>query len=694
MSSLRTFDRLNSIVKFQDPNNVNKTVTFDVSSVTTDRTIIIPDANTTLVGIAVTQTLTNKTIDADLNTITNIDNADIKAGAAIDATKIADGSVNNTEFQYLANVGSAVVGISDTQTLTNKTLTDSSTWFQDNGDTTKKLQFQLSSISTATTRTLIIPDADTTIVGTDATQTLTNKTINADQNTITNIDNADIKSGAAIDATKIADGSVNNTEFQYLANVGSAVVGISDTQTLTNKTLIDSTTYFADNGDNTKIMQFQLSGITTATTRTLTVPNEDTTLVGTGATQTLTNKTFGNNLNMSSNKIVNLADPTADQDAATKAYVDGVASGLTVKQSVVAASTVDLNSNSSISGSITYNATGGSSARGQITAALAVSNTFTVDGINFSSSENGARILLKDQSSGAQNGIWTTTITGTSLTLNRATDYDEDDEVNSGAFCFVEQGTVNADSGWVLTTENPITIGGASGTALAFSQFSGAGQIIAGTGMTKTGNTLNVGGSTTIIANADTLEVNSSNTANQVLLSSGTAGSASTYGALPLNNTNAVTGVLNIPNGGTNSSSFTAGDRLIQTNSGNTALVATSIDPVDIELKKKSTVTTTNATQTTVATIATSTDTTYLIDIDVVGRNTAANESYAMVIRALFRNNGGTLVLIGDDYLEVKDNSLHWDATATTSGTNILVRVTGEASTNINWKCSYSLVTV
>jgi hypothetical protein len=121
-----------------------------------------------IVGTSDAQVLTNKTINADLNTITNIDNADIKAGAAIDASKIANGTVSNAEFQRLDGVGSAVVGISDAQTLTNKI-------------------------------------------------------IDADLNIITNIENADIKSGAAIDASKIANGSVSNTEFQYLDGVTSAI---------------------------------------------------------------------------------------------------------------------------------------------------------------------------------------------------------------------------------------------------------------------------------------------------------------------------------------------------------------------------------------------------------------------------------------------------------------------------------------
>jgi hypothetical protein len=122
----------------------------------------------TIVGTTDTQTLTNKSIDADNNTITNIDNADIKANAGIDATKLADGSVSNTELQQLGSITSAVVGITDSQTLTNKS-------------------------------------------------------IDADNNTITNIENADIKANAGIDATKLADGSVTSTELQYINSVTSNV---------------------------------------------------------------------------------------------------------------------------------------------------------------------------------------------------------------------------------------------------------------------------------------------------------------------------------------------------------------------------------------------------------------------------------------------------------------------------------------
>ncbi len=78
-----------------------------------------------------------------------------------------------------------------------------------------------------------------TVVGITDTQTLTNKTIDADQNTVINIADAEIKSGAGINADKIADGSISNTEFQHLDGVTSSVVGINDTQILNNKTLVD-----------------------------------------------------------------------------------------------------------------------------------------------------------------------------------------------------------------------------------------------------------------------------------------------------------------------------------------------------------------------------------------------------------------------------------------------------------------------
>jgi len=163
-----------------------------------------------------TATLTNKTFDADGtgNSITNIENADIKAAAAIDATKIADGSVTNTEFQYLSNVSS------DIQAQIDAAATDSD------------LNTHMSDTTTHGTTG--------NIVGTSDSQTLTNKTIDADSNTITNIENADIKAAAAIALNKLAATTVSralvsdasgfvsaatttSTEIGYVNGVTSAI---------------------------------------------------------------------------------------------------------------------------------------------------------------------------------------------------------------------------------------------------------------------------------------------------------------------------------------------------------------------------------------------------------------------------------------------------------------------------------------
>lgn len=133
------------------------------------------------------------------------------------------------------------------------------------------------------------------------------------------------------------------------------------------------------------------------------------------------------------------------------------------------------------------------SVRAATTANITLSNTQTVDGVALAV---GDRVLVKDQSTASENGIYIVA----SGAWTRAADFDTTTEVTAGAFTFVESGTVNADSGWVVSTDGAITIGT---TAIAFAQFSGAGQITAGNGLTKTGNTLNVGAGTGLTVNAD-----------------------------------------------------------------------------------------------------------------------------------------------------------------------------------------------
>jgi hypothetical protein len=172
-------------------------------------------------------------------------------------------------------------------------------------------------------------------------------------------------------------------------------------------------------------------------------------------------------VSLNNQKITGLAEPTAATDAATKNYVDSARSGLDVKQSVKAATTAN----------------------------ITLSGTQTIDDIAVVADD---RVLVKNQSTASQNGIYLVQ----AGSWVRANDFDSDAEVTPGAFTFVEEGTVNADSGWVLTTNATISIGS---TSLTFVQFSGAGQIEAGAGLTKTGNTFDVGAGTGIIVGVDSI---------------------------------------------------------------------------------------------------------------------------------------------------------------------------------------------
>lgn len=189
----------------------------------------------------------------------------------------------------------------------------------------------------------------------------------------------------------------------------------------------------------------------------------------------------------------------AADDLVPKSYVDSLSAGLDVKASVRVATTAAL---STLGTTPTYTATGGTSGRGQITW---TTGPTTIDGATLA---NNDRILVKDEGSGthASNGIWVRTAQNT---WDRAADFDADAEATSGSFFFIEEGTSFGDSGWVLTTNNPVTLGGATGTALAFAQFSGAGQITAGAGLAKTGNTLDIGtvASTRITVNANDIDL-------------------------------------------------------------------------------------------------------------------------------------------------------------------------------------------
>lgn len=190
-------------------------------------------------------------------------------------------------------------------------------------------------------------------------------------------------------------------------------------------------------------------------------------------------------VSLNSQKITNLAEPTSGTDAATKNYVDTAVQGLDVKGSVRAASSTDIS--------------------------LSTPGA-TIGGVTMAS---GNRVLLFGQTAPAQNGIYVWT--GASAALTRAVDADSSADLTPGSFFFVEEGTFG-DNGYVLTTDAPITL---DSTSLTFVQFSGAGQISAGAGLTKTGNTIDVGQGAGISVTADAVALTGQALAFHTLATSG-----------------------------------------------------------------------------------------------------------------------------------------------------------------------------
>jgi hypothetical protein len=256
--------------------------------------------------------------------------------------------------------------------------------------------------------------------------------------------------------------------------INGAVIGGSSAQAITG-TNVTATVGFS--GPLTGAVTGNVTGnVTGAVTGNVTgnlTGNVTGNVTAASGTSTFNNVTISGQLDMDSGTsatITGLATPTNDSDAATKGYVDALAQGVDAKASVIVATTAN----------------------------ITLSGTQTIDGIAVSV---GNRVLVKDQSTQSQNGIYVVA----SGSWTRATDADTWVELTA-AFTFVEQGSTQANNGYICT----ISAGGTIGTtAVTFAQFSGAGQITAGAGMVKSGNTLNVQSASTsrIVVGSDEIDL-------------------------------------------------------------------------------------------------------------------------------------------------------------------------------------------
>ncbi len=231
--------------------------------------------------------------------------------------------------------------------------------------------------------------------------------------------------------------------------------------------------------------------------------------------QTMSTTAGNKDINLSPHGVGTVIVPTGyedrsgfvDESLANKAYVDQVAQGLDAKPSVKVASTTNIPATYS-NGTAGVGATLTSTSNGAI----------SIDGVSPIVND---RILIKDQTTATQNGIYIVSTIGdgsTAFVLTRATPEDQPAELSGGSFVFVEQGTLGGDNGYVFTHTGLPTFGT---TTLDVSQFSGAGQVVAGDALSKSGNRLDVEvDNSSMEVNADQLRVKALGITNSMLAGS------------------------------------------------------------------------------------------------------------------------------------------------------------------------------
>ena len=432
----------NKGIRFRSSGSAASAVTLIDAVSSAGHVVTLPDANTTLVGRDTTDTLTNKTLTSPIMTSPALGTpaSGIMTNVTGTAAGLTAGNVTTN-----ANLTGAVTSVGNTTSLGSFTSANLASALTDETGTGAAV---FADSPTLITPALGTPSAlvGTNITGTASGLTAGNVTTNANLtgmvtsvgNATTVVTNANLTGGVT---------SVGNaTTVVTNANLTGDVTSVGNATTLATVATAGVT------GSSTAIpvVTINAKGLTTSITTAAVIAPAGT-LTGSTLASGVTGSSLtslGTIANLSATAGTIATTPTSALDIANKDYVDSVAQGLDPKASCVAATTID----------------------------IILSAPQTIDGIALIA---GDRCLVKNQTAQADNGIYV--VAAGSWT--RATDMNTWSEV-SGAFAFIEQGTTQADTGWVCTSNAGGTLGT---TPITFVQFAGVGSYTAGTGLTLTG---------------------------------------------------------------------------------------------------------------------------------------------------------------------------------------------------------------
>jgi len=518
----------------------------------------------------VTQTLSIAADSGSNDSVSTGETITFTGGTGIDTT------VTNNEITV--DIDSTVATLTGSQTLTNKTLTAPVISTISNTGTL--------TLPTSTGTVALVSDIPTnnnqltngaSYITASSTDTLTNKSIDAANNTLTNIPNSALtNTSVSFGGVSVALGASDATPAFDLADATNlpttSLTGtITNAQlagSITNAKLVNSSVTIGSDTVSLGGTQTDLNGITSLDVDNITVDGNtvsttdtdgDLALAPDGEGTVTVPSGYEGRTGFGADSLVN------------KTYVDNVANGLDVKESVRVATTADL--------SATYNNSAGTLTAGS-------NGAISVDGVSLVLND---RVLVKDQTTQTENGIYKVTTVGSgsaAFVLTRTPDANDAAELTGGVFTFVEEGTANADNGYVATHNGTPTFGT---TNITFDQFSGAGQISAGNGLTKTGNTIDVvGTSNRISVTANAVDISATYVGQTSITTLGTIATGTwngtevgvAYGGTGL--TTAAKGSVLVANSADTISALDGGGSadglLLYTSSSDTISWATSID--------------------------------------------------------------------------------------------------------------------